>query len=505
MELASLLARNARHAPDAIALQGEERTSWRQLHEQVQAASAFLRSYGVEPGERVVTVVGNREAYLVLFWACVNAGAVFVPLSPLLMASTLRKILLDCAPRLVVFDPALAPAVHELALACGAPTLALPRGARAPWNEAAREASPVTARLAGAAPCNIVYSSGTTGDPKGIVHSRFARAMYAQAFAQPLGIDATSVVLHAGSLVFNGAFISMLPTFMSGATFCFLESATPDDVIERARTCAATHLVMVPSLLALLLADEGFHAGKLPAVKRIVSMGAPLPVQHKARLRELFPGCVGEMYGLTEGIATVHEPDAPQHTLASVGRPPPFFELEVVDARGRPLPPRCTGEIVGTSPILMTGYIGRPQATAATLREGRIHSGDLGYLDEQGYLYIVGRSKEMLISGGVNVYPRDIEEVASAHPQVLEAAVFGVPHEKWGETPVAALLLRPDADAQGDSLRGWINARVGAKYQRIADAWVVPELPRNTAGKVVKDQLRQRYLQARPSKPGGRE
>jgi long-chain acyl-CoA synthetase len=176
-----------------------------------------------------------------------------------------------------------------------------------------------------------------------------------------------------------------------------------------------------------------------------------------------------------------------------VGCPQPFFEMRVVDENGNNQPPGDVGEIIGRGPLLMPGYYKRPDLTAQAIRDGWMHSGDMGYLDEDGYLYLVDRKKDLIISGGVNVYPRDIEEVVVGHPLVQEVAVFGVPNEKWGEAPLAAVVLRAGATIEASDLKGWINARVAARYQQVCDVVIKPEFPRNAAGKTLKRLMRDEY------------
>jgi len=173
--------------------------------------------------------------------------------------------------------------------------------------------------------------------------------------------------------------------------------------------------------------------------------------------------------------------------------PPPFFEMKIVGDDGAELPPGEVGEICGRGPILMPGYHGRPDLTAEAIRDGWLHTGDLGHVDEDGFLYLVDRQKDLIISGGVNVYPRDIEEVAVQHLDVREAAVFGAPDPKWGETPVAALVLREGATTGAHELRDWINTRVGAKFQRVSRVELLDDFPRNVAGKTLKRELRDRF------------
>ncbi len=197
---------------------------------------------------------------------------------------------------------------------------------------------------------------------------------------------------------------------------------------------------------------------------------------------------------------TILDRDDAQRKAGSVGVPPPFYDMQIVGEDGGSLPPFEIGEIVGRGPITMPGYYGRDDLTAAALRDGWLYTGDLGYVDDEGYLYLVDRKKDMIDSGGVKVYPKDIEEVVVRHPDVREVAVFGVPHEKWGETPVAAVVLNPDARCDPQTLKDWINARVSAKYQRVERVIVYADFPRNAAGKTLKREMRAPFWEGRGHK-----
>lgn len=184
----------------------------------------------------------------------------------------------------------------------------------------------------------------------------------------------------------------------------------------------------------------------------------------------------------------------------SVGVPPPFFGMRIVDPEGHDVEQGQVGEIVGRSPLLMSGYYKRPDLTREVIVDGWLHTGDLGYVDEDGFLYLVDRQKDMLISGGVNVYPRDIEEVIVRHPAVREAAVFGVPSDRWGETPLAAVILREPGSITSEGLRAWINERVEARYQQVQAVVIMEEFPRNAAGKTLKRVMREPYWAERKTR-----
>jgi acyl-CoA synthetase (AMP-forming)/AMP-acid ligase II len=301
------------------------------------------------------------------------------------------------------------------------------------------------------------------------------------------------VALHAGSLVFNGAFITMMPAMFLGATFIVHQAFHPEAVIAEIEASHVTHIVMVPSQIVALLASPAFDPRRLSSLEMLLTLGAPLHLEHKQRIVEALPGRFYELYGLTEGFMTIlDKTDAPRK-LASVGVPPALIEMRLLDEAGRDVGPREVGEICGRGPLLMSGYYKRPDLTAQAIVDGWLHSGDLGYLDDDGYLHLVDRKKDMIISGGVNVYPRDIEEIIVQHAAVRETAVFGVADAKWGETPVAAVVLRQPGAVTSEELLSWVNARVAAKFQRLNDLWILDDFPRNIAGKTLKRVLQERY------------
>ena len=295
----------------------------------------------------------------------------------------------------------------------------------------------------------LMYTSGTTGTPKGIQHTHFIRAMYA-ARANSWRMMPESVVLHSGSIVFNGAMTTMLPAFMLGATFVVERAFDPEAVIATIERERVTHTMLVPSQIIAILNAKGFDPARLASLEMILSLGAPLHQEIKDRLNSLLPRRFYELYGLTEGFLTVLDRDDAVRKSGSVGVPPPFYSMRIVGDDGRELPAGEIGEIVGRGPITMPGYYNRPEETKRTLRDGWLYTGDLGYVDDDGFLYLVDRKKDMIDSGGVKVYPKDIEEIAARHPAILEVAVFGIPHDKWGETPVAAVVLRKKDGASAD-------------------------------------------------------
>jgi long-chain acyl-CoA synthetase len=357
----------------------------------------------------------------------------------------------------------------------------------------ASEREPPDAGLTDTDPYNIIYSSGTTGEPKGIVHTHYVRAGYCTMFASAFRMTPESVCLHAGSIVFNGAFLDLMPWMYLGCTYILHPAFDPLRVIEEVERSKVTHMVMVPSQIIAFLNHPAFSPKALASLQMIQSVGAPLHLEYKNRLNETLPGRFYELYGLTEGFMTVLDRNDAVRKAGSVGVPMGFYEMRILGDDGREVPSGQVGEICGRGPLMMAGYYKRPDLTATAVVDGWLHSGDLGYVDEDGYLFLVDRKKDMIISGGVNVYPRDIEEVAVQHPAVGEVTVFGVEDPRWGETPVVAVILREEGAVGAGELVEWINARVGAKFQRVSDVMILQDFPRNVAGKTLKRVLREQY------------
>jgi len=261
-----------------------------------------------------------------------------------------------------------------------------------------------------------------------------------------------------------------------------------------------THVMMVPSQIVALIRSPHFSVDALKSLEMIGTVGGPFHLEYKKELIRSLPGRFYELYGLTEGFATVLDKNHPQSKLNSVGVPQHFSEMRIINEQGQDLASGEIGEIVGRGPFLMPGYYKRPDLTAQAIVDGWLHTGDLGYVDEDGFLYLVDRKKDLITSGGTNVFPKDIEEIIVQHPAVREAAVFGIPHERWGETPLAAVILNSGDSVTAEALRDWTNERVMAKYQRVHAVVIMEEFPRSTAGKTLKRLLREPYWSGRNTK-----
>ena len=498
--LSPLITRLAQTQANAPALADDHRRiSYAQLDRDMNRVAAALQRDGVGAGEAIAICAQSSVAYATLYLGALRAGVVVAPLAPSSTAETLAVMLRDGPARLVFVDAETAPLLKD----APCPRIWLDDGGdgtQATWSQwlAAEGAVPQAQHITPQHPFNIIYSSGTTGTPKGIVQSHGMRWAHIQRGIQ-YGYDANTVTLLSTPLYSNTTLVIFFPTLAYGGLVRLMPKFDAQRYLALAQDEGVTHTMLVPVQYHRLLALPNFDAHDLSRFKHKFCTSAPMPAQRKAEVLRRWPGGLVEFYGMTEGgasfILNAHEHPNKLHT---VGRPASGCVVKVIDEDGRELPPGVKGEIVGHSRGMMNGYHGQPEKT----REAEwfdadgvryIRTGDIGQIDEDGFLVLMDRRKDMIISGGFNIYPSDLEAQLREHPAIDDAAVVGVPSEAWGETPVAYVVLHAHSDASAQSIRDWFNARVG-KTQRLSDVVIQTQLPRSAIGKVLKRELREQYV-----------
>ena len=483
----------------AALIHGERRLTYGGLDRLIDRAAAALQRDGVRSGDTVAIAAAASLEYVVSFLGALRAGAAAAPLAPSSSPTSLRAMLADCGAKMLFADTEVAAARD------GNPPIqrmALDEASFVAWL-APPGAKPEPVAVVPDAPFNIIYSSGTTGVPKGIVQSHRMRWSHVSRGAA-FGYGPDTVTLISTPLYSNTTLVSLLPTLAGSGTAVLMEKFDAAKFLALAERHRVTHAMLVPVQYKRLMEHPDFDRYDLASFRMKFSTSAPFAAALKADALKRWPGGLIEYYGLTEGGGTcaliAHEFPQKLHT---VGRPLEGHEVRVIDEEGRELPPGSTGEAVGRSPAMMNGYHNQPGKTAEM--EWRdpsdklfLRTGDIGRFDEDGFFVLVDRKKDMIISGGFNIYPSDIEAVLVRHDAVAEAAVVGVASERWGETPVAFVVLKPGAAVAAEALRNWTNERVG-KTQRLADLRIVASLPRSAIGKVLKRELREQYSASAPA------
>lgn len=495
MTLPQALRRHALERPIDLALSVDDRrVDWAALDALVDRCAAALQRDGIAARETIAICAASSVEYVVAFLGALRAGIAVAPLAPGSTSEGLARMLADAQARCLFVDASTVDAFAGATL----PTVRLDAGFDA-WL-APVGAHPQAVDVQPDWPFNIIYSSGTTGEPKGIVQPHAMRWAHVQRGAAH-GYGPGQVTLLSTPLYSNTTLVVLVPSIAYGNAIVLMPKFDARGYLELAQRHRATHTMLVPVQYQRLMALPEFDRFDLSAFRAKFCTSAPFPAALKADVLARWPGALIEFYGMTEGGGTcILEAHRHADKLHTVGRPAPGHDIRLIDDAGHEVSAGEAGEVVGHSPGMMSGYHGRPEATRAAEwfdPQGKrfIRTGDIGRFDADGFLVLIDRKKDMIISGGFNIYPSDLEAELRRHPAVLDAAVVGVPSAQWGETPAAFVVVRPGDAATGAALRDWLNARVG-KTQRVADVTLVDELPRSAIGKVLKRELRERHRPA---------
>ncbi len=503
--LSDLVRDHARARPDRAALvQGDEVLSYAALDALMDRIAASLQRDGLQPGDAITICANASPRYAAVFLGALRAGVAVAPLAPSVTPESFASMRGDAQARWLFADAA---ALEALAGEgdnddCISLDGIAPGRAFDAWlldDNAPEGARPQPVDVPPEAPFNIIYSSGTTGMPKGIVQSHGMRWSHvARGANYRYGPD--GVTLLATPLYSNTTLVVFFPTIGFGGTVVLMAKFDAAKYLALAQAHRITHTMLVPVQYQRLMALPCFDAHDLSSTLFKFCTSAPFSAALKADVLARWPGGLIEFYGMTEGggtcILVAHEHPDKLHT---VGPPAQGHDIRLIDEEGVELPAgdtTSTGEVVGHSGGMMIGYHRQPAKTREAewfAPDGKrfIRTGDVGRFDADGFLVLMDRKKDMVISGGFNIYPSDLEAVLREHPAVADAAVVGVPSELWGETPVAFVVPR-DGAARADEIMQWLNQRVG-KTQRLSDLRLLPELPRSAIGKVLKRELRDLY------------
>ena len=489
----------------------ERRVKWGELGRRVNRVANSLLCRGISKGSRVAVLSRNSVEYVEAYFGAISAGACAVPLPTMSSADGLRRMLEDARPAVLFasseFRPILDPFIGEI------PSLAeegrVGIGFRderwldyEEWIKDAAEEVPQI-EINPEDEFHIIYSSGTTGTPKGIRHNHGNRNVIVDGF-NPLFSMPGMVNIISTPFYSHTTMVTWLPSMSSGTTTVLMDKFDAREFLRLCESEKVTIAMLVPVQYERILHEADFAKFDLSSMIMKLCTSAPLHSDTKRHILEKMPGAFIEFYGLTEGgVSTVLMTSQFPEKLESVGQPAPGCEIKIIDDEGNEVSPGGTGEIVGRNAVMMGGYHNREQETSAMLwfdQEGRafMKSGDLGRMDEDGFLYLCGRKKEVIISGGFNIYAVDLEKELLKHKAVLEAAVIGVPSEKWGETPLAFVVVDKNSTETAESILDWVNARLG-KHQRISRVEFRDELPKSQIGKILKNALKESYREREKS------
>jgi len=516
----AFLEKAARQWGDNPALvHGDESLNYRQFYDRVLRLAGGLRELGLEPGDRVAFALANSPRILETVYACFAAGLIVVPINARLHVREMAYIATDSGARAMVYGPEYTEGLRaERDRFSGVEHwIGLARDGDGPCYE---DLAAGEARLDGpvdASPndlCWLFYTSGTTGRPKGAIWShRTVSKVVMNYLADVYNIQPGEKVLHAAPLS-HGSGIVALPTVARGATNVILDtpSFSPKALFSLVERLRVSHIAFLAPTQIIAMLDE-YEPGEydLSSLRAVCYGGAPIYVEQLRQAIQAFGPVFTQIYGQGEAPITITGLSAAAHAelleagderIGSAGITRTDVEARVVGPDDRPLPPGEVGEVVARGDVVMLGYWNNPEATAETLRGGWLHTGDIGRFDEKGYLFLLDRAKDVIISGGNNIYPREVEEVIVQHPAVANCVVLGIPHEYWGEAVHAVVMPEQGASVTEEEIIAHCVEHL-AGYKKPKSVEIVPELPLSGYGKVQRKELRERYWAGHERRIGG--
>jgi long-chain acyl-CoA synthetase len=489
--LASLLTESAARSPEAAAIRlGELELTYAQLDEASARLASLLRERGVEPGDRVGVMLPNVPQFPVAYYGILRAGATVVPMNVLLKRREIAFYLEDSGAELLLAWHGFCEEARGGGEDAGAELIEVEPATFA-GALAETEPTPGLAEVADDDTAVILYTSGTTGKPKG------AELTHANLLTNADVSMRTTSEIQPGDVVFGGLplfhsfgqTVAMNASLKVGACLTLVPKFEPGEALETIQRDGVTHFYGVPTMFGALLHHPERERFDTSSLRTCITGGASMPVEVLRGFERAFGCIVLEGYGLSETspVASSNHPDK-ERKPGSIGTPLEGVEMRVVDEDDQEVPQGEVGEIVIRGHNVMKGYWERPDATGEAMRGGWFHTGDMAKVDEDGYFYIVDRKKDLIIRGGYNVYPREVEEVLYEHPKIREAAVVGVPHDEWGEEIGAAVVLHEGEELSAEEVSAYVKDRIAAyKYPRIV--WFLDDLPKGPTGKILKREI----------------
>ena len=494
MIYAHSVARAARYYPEHIALSiGGMRLNFRDLHKRIECIAFGLHQLGFGTGDRLAIHLPNESEYLELIYACSRLGIIAVPLNTRFSALEIDRVLTDASPRGLVRHSSLpSPSV------------------RLEWERVLDE-EPFE-NICGPSPdifydpeaiLTLIYTSGTTGRPKGVMLTHSNVFTNVHNFNYWIRYKEGGVYLHAAPIFHIADFPAMFAAPAFGACQVTLPRFSPQNFCEVVAKERVSHAVLVPTMINMLTQFSDIRRHDLKSLENLAYGGSPIAPEIIRRVREILPDTrLTQVYGLSEtGFLTgLQDKEHTPERLTSCGRPCPGIEVQVVDETGKQLETGQRGELIARGANIMRGYWNLPDETAKVFRNGFFRTGDVGYQDTAGYFYIVDRSKDMIVTGGENVYCGEVEAVIYEHPAIREAAVFGIPDQQWGELVTACVVLKPGMALTEKELIDYCREKLSSfKIPRRVE-FVATELPKSGSGKVLKRVLREQFSAGKPEK-----
>ncbi len=485
--LAQLAIKSAAAYPDKLAVKDKDRSfTYKELMERAQALSSFFHDKGYQKGDRIAILMPNRLEHIELDVAVALSGMIKVPLNYRLHPKEHEYMLADASPSLIIGDTTLIEPIHTSieVLAIGDDYEGTIKKYTSKTFEEQIDENDLFA---------IMYTSGTTGNPKGVMLSHRNMIAGALSLAQVCEVDYEDVIGHVAPLTHGSNFLSHV-SWLFGLSQIVYNKFEPEEFVHDLQKDSVSIIFLVPTMVNLMIQHPTFDASKLSTLKSINMAGSPIAASKLEEALKLTGPIFAETYGQVEApmcITMMPKKELHAH-LESCGRIGPFVQVKIVDDEGNEVKDGEVGEIICKGSLVMKGYWNNEKATSETLQDGWLHTGDLGWKNPEGYVHIVDRKKDVIISGGVNIYPREVEEVLNMHPGVKEACVIGIPDDKWGECVVAYVVPNGKEEVTVEALYTLCEENM-ARFKKPKTINIVEELPKSSYGKILKREMRNQH------------